>query len=297
MTAPAIHSDSVCEFDAILEPDVQFDELATGFEFVEGPAWHQQQQALVFSDIIGNVMYRWSDAEGIEEIRRPSHMANGNTWDREGRLLTCEHATSRVSRSDDDDNYEILASHYDGCELNSPNDVVVKRDGSIYFTDPNSGRTQQYGVARRQELDFQGVYRLAPDAGGLALLVDDFSKPNGLCFSLDESLLYINDTDRQHIRVFDVRADGSIMNGRIWAETTGDAPGAADGMKIDADGNVYCCGSAGIHVFHPAGGRIGIIETPQVAANFTWGGDDMTDMYITATHSLYRIRTKVPGHV
>ena len=296
MSAATITRRSVSGPDVIIEPGTALEQVLTGFEFLEGPAWHPRKKILVFSDIIGDTMYRWHESDDLAKFRKPSHMANGNAWDREGRLLSCEHATSCISRSNGDDSYEVLVSHYQGCELNSPNDIVVKRDGSIYFTDPNSGRGPKYGVARFQELPYQGVFRFCPETSELTLLVDDFAKPNGLCFSLDESLLFINDTDRQHIRVFDVLDDGSITNGRSWAETDGDKPGVADGMKIDCAGNLYCCGSGGIHVFDPDGTRLGVITTPEVAANFTWGGDSLTDMYITATHSVYRLRVKTPGY-
>jgi gluconolactonase len=297
MSVATVTRRPVSGLDAIIDPSTAPEQILTGFEFVEGPAWHPRKKILVFSDIIGDTMYCWHENDDLAVLRKPSHMANGNTWDREGRLLSCEHATSRISRSNGDDSYEVLVSHYQGCELNSPNDIVVKRDGSIYFTDPNSGRSDKYGVARYQELEFQGVYRCDPEKSELTLLVKDFAKPNGLCFSIDESLLFINDTIRQHIRVFDVREDGSVANGRTWAETGGDEPGAADGMKVDSAGNLYCCGSGGIHVFDVNGTRIGVIRVPEVAANFTWGGDDLTDMYITATHSVYRLKTKIPGHV
>lgn len=297
MSAATITRRLVSGLDAIIEPGTALEQVLTGFEFVEGPAWHPRKRILVFSDIIGDTMYCWHENNVLAVLRKPSHMANGNTWDREGRLLSCEHATSRISRSNGEDSYEVLVSHYRECELNSPNDIVVKRDGSIYFTDPNSGRTDKYGVARHQELPYQGVYRFDPEKSELTLLVKDFAKPNGLCFSRDESLLFVNDTDRQHIRVFNVLEDGSIANGRIWAETGGDAPGVADGMKVDNASNLYCCGAGGIHVFDVTGARTGVIETPEVAANFTWGGDSLTDMYITATHSVYRLKTKIPGHV
>ena len=296
MSATVITKGSANGLDAIVERGAAFDQVLTGFDFVEGPAWHPHNETLVFSDIIGDTLYRWSPGNRPEILRRPSRMANGNTWDREGRLLSCEHATSRVSRSNPDGSYEVLASHFEGRELNSPNDIVVKRDGAIYFTDPNSGRSEKYGVARPQELGFQGVYRLDTDTGALALLANDFSKPNGLCFSRDESLMYVNDTDRQHIRVFEVLADGSLANSYVWAETGGTEPGVADGMKVDSDGNLYCCGSGGIHVFDSDGKLLGVIATPEVAANFTWGGDSLTDLYITATHSVYRLRTKIPGY-
>ena len=284
------------KLDEIVSPNAAFERVASGFHFVEGPVWYAGAGALLFSDIIGNTMYLLGTGGEVEVFRKPSQMANGSTLDREGCLLTCEHATSRVSRTTADGRYEVIASHFRGSELNSPNDIVARRDGSVYFTDPNSGRTRKYGVERPQELDFQGVYRLRPDSGELALLVDDFAKPNGLCFSHDEAVLFVNDTDRQHIRAFDVKADGSVANGRVWATTGGDLPGVADGMKLDSKGNLYCCGSGGIHVFDPDGARLGVIATPEVAANFTWGGHELTDLYVTATHSIYRLGLNVAGH-
>lgn len=282
--------------DAILERGANAERVASGFQFTEGPAWHPGRKALAFSDIIGNTQYWWSDAQGLGVLRRPSQMANGSTWDREGRLLACEHATSRVSRLAADGSCEIIASHFEGRELNSPNDIVVRRDGSIYFTDPASGRTARYGVERPQQLGFQGVFRVDAASGALALVADDFSKPNGLCFSLDESRLFVNDTDRQHIRVFRVLDDGTIAGGEVWADVGGQEPGVADGMKFDSLGNLYCCGSGGIHVFDPDGERIGIIRTPEVAANFTWAGAFLTELVVTARTSVYRLRTRVPGH-
>ena len=280
----------------ILEKGAEFEQLISGFEFLEGPAWHSGQGCLVFSDIVGNTMYRWSDQAGVSVFRKPSNMANGNTWDSNGRLICCEHASSRVSRIDSAGAYEVLASHYQGRELNSPNDVVVDSSGNIFFTDPNSGRGPHYGVERQQELDFQGVFKLDPVSRELTLLVDDFSKPNGLCFSPDESRLFINDTDRQHIRVFDVQGDAGIDNGRVWANVGGANPGVADGMKLDREGNLYCCGSGGIHVFDPDANPLGIIATPELAANFTWGGDHLTELLVTATSSIYRLRVKIPGY-
>jgi gluconolactonase len=289
-------SGSDARLDDLIERAAAPECIASGFIFVEGPAWHAGLRSLVFSDIIGDTLYGWNGPNNVVVLRRPSHMANGNAWDHEGRLLTCEHATSRVSRTHADGRYEVLASHYTGRELNSPNDIVVRRDGSIYFTDPNSGRTARYGVEREQQLPFQGVFRLDASTGELVLLVDDFSKPNGLCFSLDEKRLFVNDTDRQHIRAFDVQPDGTIAGGEVWAETGGTEPGVADGMKFDSRGNLYCCGSGGIHVFDPDAGRIGIIRTPEVAANLNWGGATLTDLFITARTSVYRLKMRVPGH-
>lgn len=298
MRAPALNSTKTpgTGLESILDKDARFEQLVSGFEFVEGPAWHSPRRGLVFSDIIGNAMYCWSDPGGLSVFRKPSNMANGNTWDHKGRLISCEHAASCVSRTDTNGDYEVLASHYQGRELNSPNDVIVNKHGYIYFTDPNAGRGPRYGVERKQELAFQGVFRLDPQSRELTLLSDDFSKPNGLCFSHDESRLFINDTDRQHIRVFDVLEDGSISNGRIWASVDGEHPGVADGMKLDTEGNLYCCGSGGIHVFDPDAGPLGVIATPEVAANFTWGGEHLTDLLVTATSSIYQLRVKVSGY-
>ncbi len=296
MTSASLSAGSqASRIDWVVETGVRPEKLVSGFEFVEGPVWLADENTLLFSDIIGDTMYCWNESDGLSQFRKPSHMANGNTLDLNGRLLSCEHATSRLSRTDKHGNYEVLASHYNGRELNSPNDVVVHSRGSIYFTDPNSGRGPRYGVERQQELDFQGVYKFDPDSSELSLLVDDFSKPNGLCFSPNESQLYINDTDRQHIRVFDLLADGRIGNGRIWAETGGHEPGVADGMKFDSAGHLYSCGSGGIHVFNRDARRLGIIELPEVAANFCWGGVDLRDLFVTATHSIYRIRMRIPG--
>ena len=178
-------------FLQVVNTDAHLEVVADGFAFLEGPIWHPYDHHLIFSDIIGNTMYRWTPSEGISQFRKPSQMANGNTYDRHGNILTCEHATSRVTRTDQNGQTEVLTSHYQGKELNSPNDILVKSDGNIYFTDPNSGRNEPYGVARPQELEFQGVYRFDPDSRLLTLLVDDFEKPNGLCFSLDEKILFI----------------------------------------------------------------------------------------------------------
>lgn len=272
-----------------------FEQLGTGFLFTEGPVWHPTGRFLIFSDMPGDHMRRWSAADGVTTFRHPSDKGNGNTYDRQGRLLTCEHASSRVTRTEPDGRIVPLASHYQGKELNSPNDIVCRSDGGIYFTDPPFGRMEYFGVPRARELDFQGVYRVGPEPRGPELLVKDFEAPNGLCFSLDESRLFINDTARQHIRVFDVTATGQLRNGRVWAETKGDKPGAPDGMKIDTAGNIYCCGPGGIHMFDPEGNLVEILEVPEYTANFAWGDDDYRSLFVTASTSLYRVRRAVPG--
>ncbi|MEM7028308.1 MAG: SMP-30/gluconolactonase/LRE family protein [Chloroflexota bacterium] len=281
----------------IISENAAVEQIATGFDFLEGPIWHPKQKSLIFSDIMGNSLYRWTQVDGLTKIRRNSYMANGNTYDQQGRLITCEHATSRVTRTDfaNDQPLEVLATHFEGKQLNSPNDVVVKSDGTIYFTDPHSGREAKVGVPREPELPFTGVYRLDPESKELTLLVDDFARPNGLCFSQDETQLFINDTFRQHIRVFDVQPDGTLTNGRLWADLEGDKPGVADGMKIDAVQHLYSCGPGGIHIFTPDAHCLGVIEMPEQTANFVWGDEDLCSLFTTSTTSLYRVRVNIPG--
>lgn len=278
----------------LIDADAQIEQLGTGCEFTEGPVWNAEGEFLLFSDIPANQMKKWTAAEGITNFRVPSGKSNGLTYDKQGRLVTAEHANRRVSRTEPDGTVLTIASHYDGKRLNSPNDVVVKSDGSIYFSDPPYGLTADYGVEGEQDLDFQGVYRLSPDGQNLTLLVDDFDRPNGLCFSPDESILYIDDTERMHIRAFDVQPDGTIANGRVFAEEEGD-DGVPDGMKIDVHGNVYLTGPGGIWIFDTSGEHLGIIQTPERAANLGWGGDNWSTLFITASTSVYRLHCKVSG--
>jgi gluconolactonase len=277
--------------------DAPLEKLSGGFGFLEGPVWYAKEGSLVFSDIANGRMHRRLASGEIKVFREPSHMANGNTLDREGRLLTCEHATSRVCRLEPDGRLLVLASHYRGMELNSPNDIVVARSGAIYFTDPSYGRMEYYGVPREQQLDFQGVYRMAHDGSELTCLVDDFVQPNGLCFSADERRLFVNDTERGHIRVFDAGPSGDVVGGAVWAETTGEGEGGPDGMKLDSAGNVYCCGPGGVHIFDPSGTALGVVRIPEMVANFAFGDNDLRTLYITASSSLYRLRVKIPGLV
>ena len=280
---------------SIIGEPAEVERLATGFDFTEGPIWHRSGRYLIFSDMPGDHMRRWSEAGGVTTFRKPTHMANGNAYDRQGRLLTCEHATSRVTRTDAGGDIQVLATHHQGKQLNSPNDIVVRSDGGVYFTDPTYGRMEYYGVKRSPELSFRGVYRIEEDASKLTLLADDFAQPNGLCFSLDERRLFVNDTERGHIRVFGVAASGTLTGGEIWADVKGGGQGAPDGLKIDSLGNVYCCGPGGLHVYDPRGVSLGVIRLPEVTANFTWGGDDLKSIFLTASTSLYRVRTATPG--
>ena len=279
----------------IFDKNAKLETVTSGHRFLEGPAWHPYELHLRFSDILGNATLQWSDASGLSIYRANSHMANGNTYDRQGRLLSCHHASSRVTRMDDDQTMTVLASHYQGKELNSPNDIVVKSDGAIYFTDPPYGREAKVGIPRQQQLDFHGVYRLDPEGSGLTLLARDFNRPNGLCFSPDESRLYINDTPESHIRVFDVSADGSLANGRLFAQTGGDGPGGPDGMKTDSQGNLYCCAAGGLHVFAADGAFLGRLRTPMQITNFTFGDEDLRGIYLTGITTLYRVRARIAG--
>jgi gluconolactonase len=282
-------------FSEVVGDSVAIEKLATGFLFTEGPLWHARDQHLLFSDMPGDHMRKWSARDGVSTFRKPCAQSNGLAWDRQGRLIVCEHATSRLTRTEPDGRSTTLASHYDGKELNSPNDVVVKSDGGIYFTDPIYGRAEYYGNPRPLQLDFRGVYRAEPDRSKLTLLASDFGQPNGLCFSRDERQLYVNDTERQHIRVFDVQPGGTLANSRVWAETRGSGAGAPDGMKMDSEGNIYCCGPGGIHVFDPQGTCLGVIAMPEYTANFCFGDNDFRSLFVTASTSIYRLRVTVSG--
>jgi gluconolactonase len=262
--------------------------LASGFQFTEGPIW-QPDGSLLFSDIPANRIYRWTPDGGAEVWREPTGNSNGLTLDRQNRLIACEHTGRRVSRTESDGTVVALADQYEGGRLNSPNDVVVKSDDTVYFTDP------PYGIQpEEREQPCNGVYRILPN-GALELLIDDFDRPNGLAFSPDESILYIDDSPRRHVRAFDVRSDGTLTNSRVFADMDHPQPGSPDGMKIDEAGNLYVTGATGVWVFESDGTHLGVIVTPERPANCVWGDDDRTSLYITARTSLYRVRVKVPG--
>jgi gluconolactonase len=286
----------------LIAEDAELERLGTGFTFTEGPLWHPDGY-LLFSDMPGDVRRRWDEESGVTEVANPSNKGNGMTWDLDGRLLVCEHVTSSLVRMNPDgtgSGREALATHYDGRELNSPNDVIVKSDGSIYFTDPTYGRMPGFGLEREQELDFQGVYRLPAGGGELELVVDDFAQPNGLCFTADESLLYINDTDRAHIRVFEVGSDGSLSGGDVLADGIGtgelESGELVDGMKLDEPGNIWVTGPKGVWVFSPEGEHLGVLEVPENVGNLNWGGPDWNWLFIPASTSMYRVQTKVSGN-
>ncbi|KIT16221.1 isochorismatase family protein [Jannaschia aquimarina] len=273
-------------------------QVASGCTFTEGPIWHPVDRYLLFSDMPADVRRRL-DAGGVREVLSPSNKGNGMTYDASLNLLVCEHSTSSVARFRPDGTRDVLASHFEGRELNSPNDLCVKSDGSIWFTDPWYGRMPGFGVERPRELGFQGVYRLAPDhrpGDEPALMVDryTFTMPNGLCFSPDESLLYVNDTEQANIRVFEVQGD-RLENGRIFAAGIKDSlrPGVPDGMKCDASGNVWVTAPGGLWVYSPTGKLLGEVAIPELAANLHWGGPDWRTLYVCATTSVYALTTKV----
>lgn len=283
------------KFDDIVPKGAKFEKVASGFVFTEGPVWNASKKCLYFSDIPSNIMRRWSKDKGIEVFREPSGKSNGLTIDKQGRLLACEHANRRVSRTEKNGTITTIADKYNGKKLNSPNDVVVKSDGSIYFTDPPFGLTVEFGNPGEQELPFQGVYRLSPDDKDLTLLVDDFIRPNGLAFSPDESVLYIDDSHEKHIRVFDVKQDGTIANGRLFNDLHADAVGNVDGMKVDTEGNIYVTSPGGVTIIDPGGHKLGVIEIPEIAANLAWGEDDWKTLFVTARTSVYKMRLNIPG--
>jgi gluconolactonase len=288
---------------ALIAEDAPVERICTGFLFTEGPIWNPTESCLYFSDMPGDVRRRWSAAGGVAEIRRPSNKCNGMTYDGAGNLYVCEHATSRLVRETPAGRTEILASHWQGKdgqgrELNSPNDVVVRSDGSVYFSDPTYGRMPVFGVERPTVLGFQGVFRVAPD-GTLHCEADDFGQPNGLCFSPDEKLLYVDDSAHAHIRVFDVAADGALSASRVFASGIGDATleaGLVDGMKCDEGGNVYVTGPGGFWVFDPAGRHLGKIPMPEIAGNLNWGGPGWDELYCACSTSIYRVRMKTRGN-
>ncbi len=262
--------------------------LATGFQFTEGPVW-MAGGYLLFSDIPANIMYKWTPGNGVEVWREPSGNSNGLTRNSDDLLLACEHGNRRVSRTNLDGTVETIAGAYQGNRLNSPNDLVVKSDGEIYFTDP------PYGIPpEEKEQPHNGVYRILTD-GSLQLMADDFERPNGLAFSPDESILYIDDSYYRHLRAFDVSQDGTLENSRIICDMDHPQPGSPDGLKVDEEGHIYVTGATGVWVFEPDGELLGVIAPPERPANCAWGDEDKKSLYLAAQTSLYRIRTTVAG--
>ncbi len=298
MSALTVDSDQMYD---LADAGAELVRAATGFTFTEGPIWHPKGKYLLFSDMPGDVRRKYDPADGsVTEMANPSNKCNGMTYDADLNLIVCEHVTSSLIMERPDGTREVLASHFEGKELNSPNDVCVGSDGSIYFSDPWYGRMPGFGLERERELGFQAVYRIPP-GGGLELAVDrdKYEQPNGLCFSPDEKLMYINDTPNALIDVYDVRPDGTLHNGRRFADGIGSGvieEGIPDGMKCDELGNIWVTGPGGVWVFDPEGTRLGVVQVPENVGNLTWGGDDWRTLYMPSSTSLYAIRTKVGPH-
>jgi len=275
-------------------PTAKLERLHDGCRWAEGPVWFNDGGYLVWSDIPNRRMLSWVSDLGVSVFRADSNYANGNTRDREGRLVTCEHGGRRVTRTEPDGTITVIADSYQGKKLNSPNDVVVKSDGTIWFTDPPYGIMSDYeGFKAEQEQDGCYVFRVDPKSGEIAVVADDFVKPNGLAFSPDETILYIADSavshDPQgphHIRAFDVGEDNGLRNSRVFAEIN---PGLPDGFRPDVSGNIWTSAGDGIHCYSPAGERLGKILIPELTANLTFGGSRRNRLFITSSSSLYSI--------
>ena len=260
----------------------------------EGPLWWKEGSYLLFSDIHNNRRMKWAQGQGVTLFQEPTNRANGLTRDLQGRLLAAEHDSRRVTRQEPDGSITVVANSFKGQRLNRPNDVIVKSDGAIYFTDPWTSP-----LPREQwDLTFSGVYRVTPDLGTLTLLVGDFIVPNGLAFSPDESVLYINDTRRGHIRAFDMLPNGTlaIQSDRVFADLTGERPGVPDGMKVDLEGNVYCGGSGGVWILDSNGKHLGTIAHGETATtNVAFGGDDWKTLFFTSRNTLGSVQCKIAG--
>ncbi|MFH1141905.1 MAG: SMP-30/gluconolactonase/LRE family protein [Chloroflexota bacterium] len=293
------------ELDRIVAPNQEYEELGKGYALGEGPTWWKEGEGgyLLFSDVINNRRMKWAPGQGVTEFLKPTNYANGLTRDQQGRLIACEHGgvfpwenNSRVTRTEPDGRITVVADNYRGHRLNRPNDVVVRSDGSIYFTD-----RMTFNIV--SELDFVGVYKVTPDLRTINLLVRDAPAPlapaNGLAFSPDEKILYV--TAGQYIRAFDMQAprygiDNGLLNlasERVFCDLRGPRPGGSDGMKVDTEGNVYCGGSGGLWIISPAGKHLGTIVAPVV--NMAWGGDDWKTLFFTTRQTVNRIQMKIPG--
>lgn len=288
-------------FARLFNTSAHVERLFTGCRWAEGPAWFPAGRYLIWSDIPNDRMLRYDETDGsVSVFRQPCGNSNGNTVDRQGRLVSCEHSGRRVSRTEHDGSVTTLAGHWQGKRLNSPNDVVVKSDGSIWFTDPAYGIETDYeGDKADSEIGACHVYRLDPDSGAVEAVVTDMVRPNGLAFSPDESKLYIGDTGRTHgaenpahIRVFDVDEDGSLKGGKVFADCTA---GLFDGFRLDEEGRIWSSAADGIHCYHPDGTLIGKIKVPEVTANCVFGGIKRNVLYICGTTSLYAVRLMVNG--
>lgn len=281
-------------------PIAKLECLYDGCRWAEGPVWFDDGGYLVWSDIPNRRMLRWVPDLGVGVYRADSNYANGNTRDLQGRLVTCEHGGRRVTRIEPDGSITVVADSYNGKRLNSPNDVVVKSDGSVWFTDPTYGIMSDYeGYKSEAEQDGCYVFRVAPETGNITIAADDFVKPNGLAFSPDEKILYVADSGvshdpdgPHHIRAFDVAGDQCLQNSKVFATIE---PGLPDGFRLDVEGNVWTSAFDGVHCYSPAGDRLGKILIPEKVANLTFGGPKRNRLFITASSSLYAIYVGTNG--
>jgi len=279
------------KFWDLLDHDANLQKVATGFGFTEGPMWDPAGFLYVSDETINKIFRVFPDGRKEEVIALGD--PDGNTFDRKHRLIDCASVLRAIIEVTPDGKYKILADHYEGKRLNSPNDVIIGPDGAIYFTDP----TLDLVAGEKQELPFQGVFRL-DDAGNLRLLTKDLKQPNGLAFSPDGKHFYVDDDDTRDIHVYDVATDGTLSNGRIFGrETGGEKDGVPDGIKVDKKGNLFVTGPKGIWVWDASGNHLGTIVVPEQPANLTWGDQDYRTLYITATTSVYKLRTKTDGFV
>ena len=282
-------------FREMLPEGVELERHFTGTAWAEGPVYFSDGDYVVWSDIPNDRMMRWSISEGASVFREPAGYTNGNYLDRQGRLVSCEHGNRRISRTEPDGSVVTLVDRYDGNRLNSPNDLVVKSDGTIWFTDPPYGILSDHeGHKAESELGANYVFRFDPETGELRIVGDDFDRPNGLCFSPDESILYVADSgEPRHIRAFDVVDGEHISNGRIFAVVR---PGMPDGFRVDTKGNLFTSAWDGIQVYSPEGELLGKVLVPEErTANCSFGGPDKSRLFITADRSLYSIKLNVTG--
>ncbi|MFI7448417.1 SMP-30/gluconolactonase/LRE family protein [Nonomuraea sp. NPDC049714] len=280
---------------AAISGDKQVERLYRGTRWAEGPVYFPAGRFLVWSDIPNDRLLRWDEQTGaVAPFRQPSGYVNGNTLDLQGRLISCEHGARRVTRTEHDGSVTTLADRWRGDRLNSPNDVVVRSDGSIWFTDPPYGILSDYeGHRAEQEIDGCHVYRIDPISGETSMVVDDFTRPNGLAFSPDERSLFVADTEERHVRVFDVRDDGTLAGGRVFAEHPG--KGGFDGLRLDDAGRLWAAVGSSVHCYDPDGTLLGRLILPESVSNLVFGGPKRNRMFITATTSLYSVMLNIRG--
>ncbi len=284
--------------ERIVGSNLPLDVIARDIIFGEGPVWDARNKQLFFTDIIGDTIWKWQPGGRQEAVLKPSVKANGTCLDLENRLVVAGWGGRTVFRFEKDGSRTTLADRWEGKKLNSPNDIVVKSDGSIWFTDPPGGllNVGMVGDDLQRVLDNQPVFRISPDGRKMTIVTDDFLYPNGLCFSPDEKLLYVNCSRERLIRAYDVKPDGSLGKGRLFHQYDGPERGVPDGLKCDIEGNVYCTAPGGIYVHEPSGKVLARIKTPgHHATNIAWGGDDWRSLYITMIGSVLRTRLNVPG--